>query len=165
MLKSGTHRPDPRNQVLRDLTNFIFDCRDEGCEVLLMIDANESTDENGSKWGQFLENNMLTDIHLSNGRTPIKTTRLGSKTAIDYMVATDGLLPFIRRTGHLALHEGIVSDHIMLWADIDIKGFFGGEGPSITPPQAREFNSSNVVMRNKFLQELKEIHTHQKLPQ
>ena len=53
----------------------------------------------------------------------------------------------------------------MLWIELDLKSFFGGEGPSITLPQKREFTLDNIHMCNKFLEELKTIHTHQRLPQ
>ena len=45
------------------------------------------------------------------------------------------------------------------------RDFFGGEGPAITLPQAREFSMDNVDMRNKFIRELRKIHHHQRLPQ
>lgn len=90
-----------------------------------MIDSNESKDVHNSKWGKFMEDNMLHDVHDALGQEKPTTTRLNSTTVIDYMVVTEGLLPYISKAGHLALHEGIVSDHIMLWFDININRFFG----------------------------------------
>jgi len=80
------------------------------------------------------------------------------------MTATEGILQEVQTAGFRALHEGIISDHIILWADINLDRFFGGKGPRITPPQFREFSIDNIEIRDKFLQELKTIHDHQNLP-
>ena len=105
------------------------------------------------------------DVHeIVCGETPIMT-RLGSTTRIDFIVATEGVLPYIRAAGYRSLHEVVVSDHILLWVDIDMKAYFGGEGPTITPPQGREFSLDNVEMCEKFLRELRAIHQNQRLPE
>ena len=46
-----------------------------------------------------------------------------------------------------------------------MKAYFGGEGPTITPPQGREFSLDNIEMCEKFLTELRAIHQHQRLPE
>jgi len=51
------------------------------------------------------------------------------------MVATEGILCYITVAGFLGHHHALISDHIMLWAYIDLKSFFGSVGPKITPPQ------------------------------
>ena len=42
MLEHKVHNPDPRSQILEDLTEFILKKREAGCEIVLMMDANES---------------------------------------------------------------------------------------------------------------------------
>jgi len=103
----------------------------------------------GSKWGELIAKHSLHDVHEAVcGETP-PTTRLGGKTCIDFMVATEGVLPYIRAADYRSLHKAVVLDHILLWADIDMKAYFGGEGPSITPPQGKEFSLENIKMRKK----------------
>jgi len=164
MIKHGIEEPDPRNQVLKDLTTVIRKKREEGCEVILMMDANESTNDPRGKFSTFIQDNLLHDIHAQAIRELPPTTRVRSPSRIDFMLATEGVLEFVREAGYLALHEGLVSDHIMLWIEMDMKSFFGGEGPSIVPPQSREFSFDNIEMREKFLRELNDIHQHQAIP-
>jgi len=107
----------------------------------------------------------MHDVHeVICGETPL-TTRLGSKNRIDFIVATEGVLPYIRAASYRSLHEAVVSDHILLWADINMKAYFGGEGPSITLPQGREFSLDNIEMRKKIRRELRALHRHQCLPE
>jgi len=87
MIKDGKEAPDPCKQVLIDLPNFLNDKRDEGCEVILMADANESSTKEGSKWKAFLETNGLEDIHEHVLEKLPPTTRIGSSTRIDCMTA------------------------------------------------------------------------------
>ena len=85
----------------------------------------------------------------------------GQQLTLDFIVATDGILPYVRAAGFRSLHKSVVSDRIPLWADVDMNAFFGGENLSITPPKRREFSINNVEMRKKFFRERKCIHAHQ----
>ena len=114
MIKDGKEAPDPRKQVMTDLTNLLNDKRDEGCEVILMADANESSTSKGSKWKAFLETNGLEDIHEHILEKLPPTTRIGSSTRIYCITATEGILQEVQAAGFRALHEGIILDHIML---------------------------------------------------
>ena len=91
------------------------------------------------------------------------TTRIDSPERIDFMAASDRIIKHTTDAGYGAMNDGLISDHILLWADIDFHSYFGGEGPRITPPQAREFSVDNIQMRNKFIRALKNRHNHQKL--
>ena len=45
MIKDGKVNPDPRAQVFTDLTKLISEKKSAGCEVIVMMDANEDWDE------------------------------------------------------------------------------------------------------------------------
>ena len=66
MMNDGSVSPDPRNQILKDLTRFIQSKQAEGCEILLMMDANEDINAKSSKLGKFVKNNALIDIHSAS---------------------------------------------------------------------------------------------------
>jgi hypothetical protein len=83
------------------------------------------------------------------------TTRLGSSSIIDHILVTEGVVDFVTACGHLAFQEGCLSDHIMLWLEFDSRKFFGGRGPKIVCPTAREFKFNNTVLREKFISELR----------
>ena len=63
------------------------------------------------------------------------------------MYASENILTYARRGGYGKLHDGCVSDHVMLWADFDFRQYFGGLGPKHVPPQAREFSVDNIEIR------------------
>ena len=63
MIRDGRLNPDPRTQVLTDLTTFINEKKEEGCEVILMMDANDDWEEHNSKLATFIDENVLIDVH------------------------------------------------------------------------------------------------------
>ena len=129
-----------------------------------MIDANESSAQH-TRWKAFMESNLLHNVQSTRVRSMPNSTRVGSSSQIDHLVATEGILRYVTADGFLRHHRALVSDHIMLWADINLKSLFGSVGPKITPPQARDVSYNNIEMREKFLHELKAIHGHQRIPQ
>ena len=164
LVKRGYNSPNPRKQILTDLSKFIHQHQDKDHDVLLLMDANESNSSK-SEWTHFLIDNNLHDIHDKVMSQVPPTTRLDNPERIDFMAASDRLLKHVSDAGYGALNDGLISDHIILWADVDFKSYFGGEGPRIVPPQAREFSVDNDQMRTKFLSELKSIHDHQRIGQ
>ena len=70
----------------------------------------------------------------------------------------------VRGAGYHALHEGINSDHVMLWSDFDFEECFGGSQAMPRSPQAHEFSYDDLQVREKVLSELRRIHKHQNLP-
>ena len=93
-------------------------------------------------------------------RNVIKMTRMGSRSQIDFIVAMERTLIHIWAAGYRSVHKAVVSDHILLWVDLDLKAFVGGQFLSITTPQAREFSFNNTEMREKLLEQLNTVHTH-----
>jgi hypothetical protein len=66
----------------------------------------------------------LYDKFYKEGITPATYTR-GSKR-IDYMFFDEALVPAITAIGTLGLHEAMVSDHVMVYADLDESKLFDG---------------------------------------
>ena len=67
-----------------------------------------------------MEENSLHNVHETVCDEVPTTTRLGSNSRIDFIMATDGILPCIRAAGFRSIHKAIVSDHILLSADVDM---------------------------------------------
>ena len=87
--------PDPRNQVLHDLTSFIDEQKLEGYEIILMMDANEAAKAKNSKITEFVTRNSLHDVHQTIVRDLLITTRLESKNQIDFMFIAEGIMQMI----------------------------------------------------------------------
>ena len=88
--------------------------------------ANKSLDTKHFKISEFVGEKSLHDAHENAILDLLITTRLESKSRIDYILATEGILQMIRAAGYRSLHKRINSDHVMLWADFDLDEFFGG---------------------------------------
>ena len=60
-INNGPVNPDPRNQVLHDLTSFIDEKKLKGYEVILMMCANEAAEAKNSKITEFVNTMMSSD--------------------------------------------------------------------------------------------------------
>ena len=109
--------------------------------------ANESAEAKNSKTTKFMERNSLHDVHKTTMRNLPITTRLGSRRRIYLIFVSEGIIQMVQGAGYRTLHEGIKSDHIMLWTDLDFKEFFGGSQARPSSPQAREFSYNNLQVR------------------
>jgi hypothetical protein len=121
---------DPRERILQDLKQLINEYRPKGFRPIIFMDANEDwTDKKtGRALKAFLSETQLRDpLYDKFNRSGLmsSTYARGSKR-IDYMFFDTALLPAIKRIGTLGLHEAMVSDHIMLYVDLDEKELFQG---------------------------------------
>ena len=143
MIQSGDKSMDPRSRVLHDLRLLIDDKRSQGFRPIVMLDANDdwTHDKQGQQFRTFMTACNLTDpLHdkfQSSGITSSTYAR-GSRR-IDYILVDTSISPSIKNIGSLGLHEGIISDHVMLYMDCDENELFRGiqNRPVISP--SREF--------------------------
>jgi hypothetical protein len=97
----GCETPNPRQQVINDLTAFISPYETNGQEILLLLNANAPYDDTVTE--AFLEANNLHDLmtdHLSD-MPPSTYQRRRSK--IDHAWGTIGILTAMNGTGILPL--------------------------------------------------------------
>ena len=133
---------DPRTRILHDLGNLITQKRAEGFRPILMMDANDDWLQTSSKaFTTFVEDMRLVDPYYEKFKTSglTGTTYARGSRRIDFIFVDSTILPAIKRIGTLGLHEGIISDHIMLYMDCDERLLFGGiiNRPVMSP--GREF--------------------------
>ena len=115
----GIIQPNPRQSILEDLETYINELKNRGDEIIIMMDANEST-ASLSQLSLWINNNNLIDIHqYIHGPDDPETYNRGS-TRIDYILISPTLAPTIKRAGITAYSEVIQSDHRMLFIDIDL---------------------------------------------
>lgn len=92
-----------------------------------------------------------------------RTTRMNSRHRIDFIFATEGIAQMVVEAGFHGLHEGLDSDHVILWADIDLKRFFHDNSGIKSTPQAREYSFDNKFIRDQVIAELHKIHRYLEL--
>ena len=130
LLQRGHKDPNPRKQILQDLKSDILQTKtDKSHQVIVCIDANESTRKKNSNIQQFMEDTGLVDCHQHNhphlNETP---THAEGSSQIDYCFVSPDLLPHVQRCGITALHYAVQgADHCSLWVDLDAQGVFGGK--------------------------------------
>jgi hypothetical protein len=148
-------RLDPRARLLSDLEDLIAKARREGYRPIVCMDANEDwTSSSGKPLAAFLQStglkDPLYDKFYKEGITPATYAR-GSKR-IDYMFFDEALVPAITAIGTLGLHEAMVSDHVMVYADLDESKLFDGLLNRPVRVPNREFLLAQADKQKKFLE-------------
>ena len=162
MREAGIKTPDPRNQVLLDVSDLLAEWGQRGFHPLVMIDANATWDERGL--GKFARQHGLFDIIAdSNEGTPPATYARG-KNRIDFILGDQLVRRAVIHSGALALHDGVnVSDHTMQYVDFDENLLFGDDSFIPMAGYLREFRLFNVRRKKKFQDKLLDIYTNQKI--
>ncbi len=122
----GVQAPNPRRQILDDLRTLITAKPAKGYRPILMIDANGDY-SSGKDTGlqSFLSNTGLCDPYLERFTTPTRTYQHRS-SRIDYIFMDKALTHSIQRIGYLGTHEGVMSDHVMAYVDMEHETMFAG---------------------------------------
>jgi hypothetical protein len=142
---------DPRKILLMDLETEVRKWQQQGDEIIIGIDANDTITSKNNDFKQFVQNNNLYSAteHIEQPATYNR----GSKT-IDYLLCTQNIKDTILGTGYLAFYEGgWKSDHRALFMDIDMTTIFGNLN-KITPIINRTLQSSNYSQMKFFMKQL-----------
>lgn len=165
MREAGITQPNPRKQILSDLSKLISTHRADGYRPILMMDANgdylspSSPDKDLQAF--LLDTHLVDPFHTKFGVSP-RTFAYGTKR-IDYIFMDSTCTAAIQRVGYLGSHEGAHSDHCLAYVDIDEKLLFHGILNRPVPHHSREITlvQEDKVMR--FITELEEKMKEHKL--
>ena len=147
----GIETPNPRQQVLDDLTNSMSPLETDGHEILLLLDANSPADDPAVE--AFLDANNLHDLmsdYLPD--TPPSTYQRG-RSKIDHAWGTIGILMALNGTGILPFGIGPRSDHAILYLDFSLSTLSGIPSESLhdpTHPSTRNLWSTDVKAAAKY---------------
>ena len=125
----GNENPEPRSQFLKDLTKYIKSLRDDNHEILLMLDANESTGKKNSHINRFFTDCGLSDLHATKHRNlpdPPNTYMRGKK-CIDFIAGTTGIIKSMEKAGIEAFSQTFHSDHRGLYVDLNLTDLLAGK--------------------------------------
>lgn len=151
--------PNPKKIFDHDLAAQIKQWRHNKYDILLMIDAN--THLLDTRLQRIITDGGLYDlIGCTHGVHSPPTYQRGSHT-IDFLFGTNRFKESIKRCGHLAYNQGIISDHRALWIDFDITLLFRQQFHDIykRPPvmtaknkkwsaRARQITSAHILKYN-----------------
>lgn len=138
----------PREAILRDLAEAILKYKEEGDQIVLMMDCNEDVEgENMSTWlNQIGLREGILNLHHQAPRQP--TYQRGT-------VPIDGI--FVSNTLQLSAggymdFGSFPSDHRAIWIDLTFSSAFGCNMPEIIKPQMRKLKSNDPIVRNKWIE-------------
>ena len=134
---SGMLNPNPRRQILTDMTTLITYHRARGFRPIVMIDANGDYMGKDSDLQAFLSNSCLCDPFYERFQIS-PTTYVNGSSRIDYIFMDRALCPAVTQIGYLGTHDGAFSDHVMAYADFDERTLFAGVINRPLPMHSRE---------------------------
>ena len=142
----------PRIAFMNDLLRQLLQWKEDGDQLILMIDCNENISSPSIK-NAFREVGMKEAITHGRDTTTHATFHRGSIpidgifTSSTITLIQGGYLPF----------GTIPSDHRPLWIDIRYENAFGYKMSEIINPVARRLKSNLPKVRNKFNQDYKQF--------
>ena len=153
LIKKGYKDPKPRKMMLHDLSAFIRSKQQHPSlhyDFIICIDANESLSDN-QEFKIFTEENLLLDglHHLHPTLPEVPTYQKGSKQ-IDYILISEGIIETAQRGGILPLNSIVISDHRMLYIDVNITSILKGMQSHKTHISTRKLRTDNVQSCDKY---------------
>ncbi|CAJ1939916.1 unnamed protein product [Cylindrotheca closterium] len=142
---------EPREVFIKDLLMAISKCRNNGCSIILGIDANGDLSSFSQKSFRF----WMSEVGLIKA---IQSKHPGSHQAtykwnlcgylIDCIFATP-YMPILA-AGYYPFDKHIASDHCRLWIDFDLNRLLGGHKPtkSTHVPHRLVLHNKRVVQRS-----------------
>ena len=128
-----------------------------GDEVILPINANKAMASHRSTIPEFLYHKTLVDTiaHAHGDMAP--NTYLRGHLRIDFVFASEPLLPHLRRSGHLRILNAISSDHVGIWLEFDGTELFRGVAENLGSIQQKTFTMRDTT-KLKLFTEVMEKH-------
>ena len=143
---------DPREAFVVDLLELVEQWIDDGCEVIVGLDANENLSNAGPRSfrSRFLAVG-LQEVILSRHRQNFQATyqRNRSNIPIDGLFATGGVP--VLAAGYYPFDEHAPSDHRALWVDIDWNKVLGRHRPSSRSFHPRRLTLDNQRVVEKYI--------------
>ena len=156
LLAKGITAPNVRKQFITDLALFVNKLQQDGFEIILSLDANETLGQDANfGLAHLIEECTLTDLHLLGPMEPPETYRYGTNRHIDYMFGTTAVTAAVCRAGYNSYNDGIFSKHRGLFIDLDFTQLMGSVD-AITPAKARGIRSDDQPSVDRYLTAFKQ---------
>ncbi len=152
--KAGVVNPEPRKQVLLDLTQFVNSLHAEKTPFIILMDANEPIDGNeGMK--QFMEDTGLVDT-FSLRHPASRETHICGSQQIDFILISPDLVPALRFATVHKFYDPpyCASDHCAVSAHFDRHQLLGMPSSTLSMNQPRYLFSENPYIVSKYVNKL-----------
>ena len=134
----GIQHPNPRHQILDDITSLITSQRELGFRPIVIMDANgDYIFGRDTDLETFIDRAGLCDPFYDRFKISPATFIYG-KRRLDYIFIDPALSHAVLRIGYLGTHAGVHSDHVMAVMDVDETLLFNGLLNRPPPRHSRE---------------------------
>jgi len=149
----GKTAPDPIKVLYHDLDEQLALWRQDNCEIILMMDANEIPGTKPDDLGYTLAKHGLIYLHRKrHGYDNEPTTYARGNRRIDYIYGTTLVDIHTNRAGCTPFGDGyFLSDHRGLFIDINLRAILQDDVSPIALQPKRFIHSTNPRERNQFL--------------
>jgi hypothetical protein len=153
LIASGIKKPNVRKQFVIDIVHFINSLQSDGHEIILSLDANESSTDQPDKYGidYILQSCQLKDLHTLGPSQPPETYKYGSNRRIDYMLGSESIADAVVNAGYLPFDDnGITSKHRGLFIDFDHHQIMG-QVDNIARHANRQLHSEDPIATDLYI--------------
>ena len=146
----GVANPNPRVLGLQYLEVFVKERSAAEEEVILSIDANETTAGSRGQLANFVRRTGLIDAVASRHSNPPRTCIKGNRR-IDYIFISPTLSSALLCLGHIGLQDAIFSDHCGIWLDFEAAILFRGPTQSLSSVMDAPFTLRETKKVEKYI--------------
>ena len=153
LTSTGVHNPNPRQQFLTDLGSSVQTQAMEGNKVIVMIDANSSSDD--TTITQFLDAHGLFDLMINYLPDQQPPTYQCGRSKIDHIWGTPGILTATLNASMLPFGAGPNSNHMIIYLDLSFTILTDMSSQSLYDPTHPGFHnlwSMDIKAATKYLQ-------------
>ena len=154
ILRKAKITESPREHCINELIKFITKATLAGEEVILSMDGNEPMHGPRNGIQKLLSATGMVDAIAHFHGDEIPKTYLRGKNRIDYMFITPGIIPCMRRSGHLGIQDGIPSDHVGCWLEFDGLEMFRGATENLGTIQQKPFTMRDTEQLKMFTEKM-----------
>ena len=148
----GRHHTHPRQAFIQDLGTFIAALQNQGHDIILGGDFNESLEDKHSGILKLLTSHGLVDPFLHrHPNSPGFGTHMMGHRRIDMILLSARLLRTVRKIGYAPYHYSTLSDHRPIIIEFDTQMLFGYQTHPMTPASTRLVKSKDKKAVSTFI--------------
>ena len=166
LLQQGQETPEPRQQSITDLEQFIHTRQNNHEEIILCIDANETIKTQYSS-----QTPSITTLQINLGLINLaeyidyqEPTQRGGRQ-IDFCLISPSLLSSVKNFTYLPYDYITNTDHKLYCLDLDIPSFFNHSPENPAPILSRTLRTHLPKRKSRYLETVKENFSLQHLLQ
>ena len=143
----------PRQAFIQDLDHFLNTLRNQGHDIILGGDFNESLEDKHSGILSLMTSHRLSDPFLH--RYPYHSnfgTHIHGKRRIDYVFVTERILSSVTAIGYGPFDFISSSDHRPIFLELNSNVLFGTTHINLQQPSTRGVKTSDPIMVRRFVE-------------